>query len=191
MIENPGDTKQRVKVKPVWILVAVNFRSEQEVDQAAEETCARKGVRIVRKSEWSSGAVTADTSPTRRTTIGNLLKTFTCCRKMIKDKQKTTKKTPPQEQLKELMEIPGVGKSVAADLLRIGIKSVADLKGKNPQALYDESNALARVVQDRCLLYTFRCAVYYANTVGKRRDPEKLKWWNWKDKKKTRLSGEF
>ncbi|NMB56563.1 pathogenicity locus, partial [Candidatus Beckwithbacteria bacterium] len=32
--------------------------------------------------------------------------------------------------------------------------------------------------QDRCLLYVFRCAVYYAKGG---RDPEKLKWWNWKD----------
>ena len=89
------------------------------------------------------------------------------------------------------MEIPGVGKSIAADLLRIGIRSVDDLKRKSPQALYDESNTLAGVVQDRCLLYTFRCAVYYANTAGKKRDPEKLKWWNWKDKKKSLLSGRF
>lgn len=96
-----------------------------------------------------------------------------------------------KEQLKELMEIPGVGKSIASDLMRIGVKGVMDLKGKSPEALYDRSNALAGVVQDRCLLYTFRCAVYYANTAGKRRDPEKLKWWNWKDKKKTLLSGEF
>lgn len=81
------------------------------------------------------------------------------------------------------MEIPGVGKSIAADLLRIGILHVADLKGKNPEALYDRSNALAGVTQDRCLLYTFRCAVYYANSVGKRRDPEKLKWWKWKDRR--------
>lgn len=110
---------------------------------------------------------------------------------MIKDKSKIIKKTLPQDQLKELMEIPGVGKSIAADLQRIGIKSVADLKGKSPQALYDESNALAGAVQDRCLLYTFRCAVYYANTKKEKRDPEKLKWWNWKDKKKTLLSGEF
>ncbi|NJM89920.1 MAG: hypothetical protein HC847_25010 [Hydrococcus sp. RU_2_2] len=33
---------------------------------------------------------------------------------------------------------------------------------------------------DRCVLYVFRCAVYYAsNSV---REPELLKWWNWKDK---------
>jgi nucleotidyltransferase/DNA polymerase involved in DNA repair len=86
-----------------------------------------------------------------------------------------------KEQLRQLMEIPGVGKSIAADLMRIGIRRVSDLKGKNPEVLYDQSNALAGIVQDRCLLYTFRCAVYYANTKKERQNPEKLKWWNWKD----------
>jgi hypothetical protein len=33
---------------------------------------------------------------------------------------------------------------------------------------------------DRCVLYVFRCAVYYAN--NKTHDPELLKWWNWKDR---------
>ncbi len=34
--------------------------------------------------------------------------------------------------------------------------------------------------EDRCLLYVYRLAVYYAE--NENRDPEKLKWWNWKDK---------
>jgi hypothetical protein len=77
-----------------------------------------------------------------------------------------------------LISIPGVGKSIACDLRDIGITSVSDLKGKSPQTLYETSNKRAGVVQDRCLLYVFRCAVYFAEGG---RDPEKLKWWNWKD----------
>jgi hypothetical protein len=83
--------------------------------------------------------------------------------------------------LKNLQTIPGIGKSIAEDLYDIGIRSVDDLKGKNPQELYESSNIVAGVVQDPCLLYTFRCAVYFAKT--KNPDPELLKWWNWKDKK--------
>jgi hypothetical protein len=90
-------------------------------------------------------------------------------------------KSPKQKSIQDLMEVPGVGKSIANDLWNIGIKSVGDLKKKDPEYLYDESNKFAGVVQDRCLLYTFRCAVYYANTSEKKRNPEKLKWWNWKD----------
>lgn len=85
------------------------------------------------------------------------------------------KKRVTDEQ--DLMIIPGVGKSIAEDLRQIGIHTVADLKGKDPQELYDRSNNHVGAVQDRCLLYVFRCAVYYAEGG---RDVQKLKWWNWK-----------
>ncbi len=88
------------------------------------------------------------------------------------------------KDVKPLMVIPGVGKSIAADLLAIGIKQVSDLKGKNPKHLYAHSNKVAGCVQDRCLLYVFRCAVYFAETPLQMHDAEKLKWWNWKDRKK-------
>ena len=82
---------------------------------------------------------------------------------------------------RELMKIPGVGKSIAQDLLNIGINSISDLKGKDPEMLYDKFNRYTGVIQDRCLLYVFRCAVYFATV--KVHEPDKLKWWNWKDKK--------
>ncbi|AEV98179.1 pathogenicity locus [Niastella koreensis] len=85
------------------------------------------------------------------------------------------------QTIKELSKIPGVGKSIAADLLNIGIRSIDDLKGKDPLLLYDRSNQFAGCVQDRCLLYVFRCAVYFAETPANDQDREKLKWWNWKD----------
>lgn len=86
-----------------------------------------------------------------------------------------------KESIKELMEIPGVGKSIAADLYHIGIRRIADLKGKDPEVLYHQSNKFAGSVQDRCLLYVFRCAVYFAETPTLQQDKEKLKWWNWKN----------
>lgn len=88
-------------------------------------------------------------------------------------------KEHPRELLKDLMRIPGVGKSIASDLLNININSVEDLKGKDPEVLYDRSNEYAGVVQDRCLLYVFRCAVYFSENPEP--EPEKLKWWRWKD----------
>ena len=83
--------------------------------------------------------------------------------------------------IKELMQIPGVGKSIANDLWNINIKSIEALKNQSPEELYHLSNQYAGVVQDRCLLYVFRCAVYFATE--KKHDAEKLKWWNWKEKK--------
>ncbi len=88
-------------------------------------------------------------------------------------------KEHPRELLKDLMRIPGVGKSIASDLLNINITCIEDLQGKDPQELYDRSNEYAGVVQDRCLLYVFRCAVYFAENPNP--EPEKLKWWRWKD----------
>ena len=78
-----------------------------------------------------------------------------------------------------LQIIPGVGPSVARDLRALGIHSVAQLRGRNPERLYERSNQLRGVRQDRCLLYVFRCAVYYASTA--RPKPRLLKWWNWTD----------
>ena len=93
------------------------------------------------------------------------------------------RRSAKEEEMHVLTVIPGVGKSIAADLWKIGIRKVSDLRGKNPELLFDRSNLLAGTVQDRCLLYVFRCAVYYAETVEPDRDSEKLKWWNWKDAK--------
>jgi hypothetical protein len=92
------------------------------------------------------------------------------------------KQIPPQS----LNDIPGVGKSIAEDLRNIGIHRADDLRGMDPQRLYELSNAYAGMVQDRCLLYVFRCAVYFAETPERNLEPEKLKWWNWKDGKGNR-----
>jgi len=59
---------------------------------------------------------------------------------------------------------------------------VAQLKKKNPETLYRRLERQAGEHMDRCVLYVFRCAVYYAET--KRPNPELLKWWNWKDSAK-------
>jgi len=69
-----------------------------------------------------------------------------------------------QEAIKDLIQIPGVGKSLATDLWNIGITSIAGLKGQNPDKLYDLSNVFAGTVQDRCVLYVFKCAVYFADS---------------------------
>lgn len=80
--------------------------------------------------------------------------------------------------LKDFQRIPGVGKSIAQDLHDLGYRSVAELQGEDPELMYERFCTLAGCHVDRCLLYVFRCAVYFAShTVH---DPERLKWWNWK-----------
>ncbi|MBN1532160.1 MAG: helix-hairpin-helix domain-containing protein [Spirochaetes bacterium] len=89
--------------------------------------------------------------------------------------------TAEEESIRELTRIPGVGRSIAADLLSIGIRGIADLRGEGPEELYERLNARSGSGQDRCLLYVFRCAVYYAETPEPDREGDRLKWWNWKD----------
>lgn len=91
---------------------------------------------------------------------------------MISEKQST---------LNELRSIPSIGKACALDLWKIGIRKTGDLKNRNPKVLYEQLNYLTGVQHDICMLYTFRCAVYYAS--AKKPSREKLKWWYWKDKK--------
>ena len=81
--------------------------------------------------------------------------------------------------LRELRTIPGVGRSIAEDLHALKIRKVGDLKKRNPERMYEQFCEMTGKPVDRCLLYVFRCAVYYASTT--RHDPELLKWWNWKD----------
>src|SRR4051794_14241733 len=83
------------------------------------------------------------------------------------------------DALKDLRRIPGVGPSLAQDLLSLGISRVAQLQGKNPERLYRRLEDQVGAHVDRCVLYVLRCAVYFAET--KQPAPELLKWWNWKD----------
>ncbi len=85
--------------------------------------------------------------------------------------------------IKELKKIPGVGRSVAEDLFNIGIRKIEDLRGRDPGHLYDLSSMHTGVKQDRCLLYVYRCAVYFAETEESELEPSKLQWWHWKDHK--------
>lgn len=82
-----------------------------------------------------------------------------------------------------LPQIPWIWKVIAHDLVEMGFTEVEDLRGQDPEIIYKMANKLRGSVQDPCLLYTFRCAVYYADTPPEKRDPELLKWWNWKDRK--------
>lgn len=84
-----------------------------------------------------------------------------------------------KETLKDFMQIPGVGKRVALDLYELGFNSVKDLENQDPEKMYNDLETLQGQKVCRCMLYVFRCAVYYATE--KKPKAELLKWWNWKD----------
>ena len=82
--------------------------------------------------------------------------------------------------LKQFQTIPGIGKACSLDFWNIGLRSIADLAGQNPGVLYDKLNTITGMKHDICMLYAFRCAVYFATE--KNHEKEKLNWWYWKDK---------
>ena len=80
----------------------------------------------------------------------------------------------------DLLKIPGVGKNIAQDLRNICIHTIEELKGRDPEEIYRLDCLKKGYLEDRCQLYVFRCAVYYA--AHSSHESEKLKWWYWKDK---------
>ena len=82
--------------------------------------------------------------------------------------------------MSELRKIPGVGKETEKDLIRLGYPTIESLKSADPEELYEQDCILQNQKIDRCQLYVYRCAVYFAKT--EHPEPEKLKWWNWKER---------
>lgn len=78
----------------------------------------------------------------------------------------------------ELTTIPGIGTKMAAKLRALGHPTIASLRTANPDALYAKYEASCGCHVDRCVLYTFRCAIAYAQNptavAGKN-------WWHFKD----------
>ncbi len=84
-----------------------------------------------------------------------------------------------EQAIKDLQQIPGIGKSLSQMLYNIGISSTSQLRNKSPEKLYRKLCDYHPAPVDRCVLYVFRCAVYFAS--NSEHDEEKLLWWNWKD----------
>lgn len=87
--------------------------------------------------------------------------------------------------LKSFQTIPGVGPSIAKDLWDMGYRDISELRAEDPETMYSELCELRGTHIDRCILYVFRCAVYYVSESNP--DPVLLKWWNWKDVGRTAI----
>ncbi len=79
----------------------------------------------------------------------------------------------------DLQTVPGVGPKIAEGLRALGYRCVEDLRGQDPQRMYHDLCEHRGKHIDRCVLYVYRCAVYYASHEA--HAPDLLKWWNWKD----------
>jgi hypothetical protein len=70
---------------------------------------------------------------------------------------------PHDPRIAALTSIPNVGPAIARRLVRLGIASPDDLRGRDPAELYDRLAALDGCREDPCLLDTFTAAVAYAD----------------------------
>jgi Pathogenicity locus len=81
-----------------------------------------------------------------------------------------------------LTAIPNVGPAIARKLARLGVGSPGDLRGRDPDELFERLCALDGRRHDPCLLDTFVAAVDYANGGPAR------PWWEYSRERKARAA---
>ncbi|MDR1131805.1 MAG: helix-hairpin-helix domain-containing protein [Oscillospiraceae bacterium] len=79
----------------------------------------------------------------------------------------------------DLTNIPGIGNNMAKHLIRAGFSTVESLRGKSPEDVYTADCIAQEMPVDRCALYCYRLAVYYADHDGLLPE-DKQNWWDWK-----------
>lgn len=62
--------------------------------------------------------------------------------------------------VRELCTLTNVGPAMARDFLLLGIRSVEQIKGRDPDQLYEELCTRTQSRQDPCVLDTFRAVVH-------------------------------
>jgi hypothetical protein len=83
----------------------------------------------------------------------------------------------------DLRTIPNVGPAIARKLERLDVATVADLRGRDGEELFERLCALDGRRHDPCLLDTFVAAVDYANGGPPR------PWWEYSRERKARAHG--
>jgi hypothetical protein len=83
----------------------------------------------------------------------------------------------------KLTEIPNIGPAVARKLERLDVCGLDDLRGRDPEELFERLCALDGRRHDPCLLDTFVAAVAYADGGPAR------PWWEYSRERKARAHG--
>jgi Pathogenicity locus/TfoX C-terminal domain len=81
-----------------------------------------------------------------------------------------------------LEDLPNVGPAIAADFVRLGIRTPRELAGRDPYALYDELNRVTGTRHDPCVLDTFISAVRFMDGAPA------LPWWKYTAERKRTLA---
>jgi hypothetical protein len=85
------------------------------------------------------------------------------------------------EHIKNLEELPNVGKAIAGDLRLLGISRPEDLRGKDAFSLYRQLCQVTGMRQDPCVLDVFLSAVSFIN------GGPALPWWHFTKERKRKL----
>lgn len=85
-------------------------------------------------------------------------------------------------QLDRLRDIPNVGPATAGDFAVLGIRSPADLVGRDAFALYDALCARTSILHDPCMIDVFMAAIRYMEGAPKR------PWWHYTPERKRLLA---
>ena len=83
-----------------------------------------------------------------------------------------------REKTKKLTDLPNIGKSLADDLVLIGIETPAMLKGKDPYVLYQKLCEATNARQDPCVLDVFMSVTDFMN------GNEAQVWWAYTEHRK-------
>ena len=89
---------------------------------------------------------------------------------------------PTQER--RLQDLVSVGPAMVRDFELMGIRSVAELRRRNPEKLYERLCRVTGKAQDICCLDVFRAAVAQAR--NPRLPAEQCQWWYWSRQRKAR-----
>ena len=85
------------------------------------------------------------------------------------------------KNIKELEDLPNIGKSLSGDFRRLGIRKPEDLRGKDAFALYNALCKLTGKRQDPCVLDVFMSAISFVN------GGPPLPWWRFTAERKAKV----
>ena|SRR5215217_7905615 len=85
-----------------------------------------------------------------------------------------------EEAMARLQQIPNVGPKRAGELLKLGVRSLEDAAGKDPEDMYYELCAIDAKRHDPCVRDVFAAVVSYANGGPAR------PWWEFIPQRKAR-----
>jgi len=91
-------------------------------------------------------------------------------------------KQMPRNEIKNLQDIPNVGKMIEKNFILLGIKEPIELIGKDPYQMYSDLCNVTCKQQDPCVIDVFISAVRYMEG-----GPAK-KWWEFTKERKGKMA---